>query len=281
VTSGAIWGTSGEERRAFWRAFATLAVLMLAICLANTFTASQDRARSGHPIALWEPAVWEYTSGACILICVLVLYPPITWLVRRWTRWTPVILLAGLPVASLLHVSGMVALRHLIYAAVGGRYPLTLEDFPYEFRKDAITYALLTLMLWLWRRTALSRAAAVQPPATLRPGNDTLDIRDGARTLRVAVADIVSVSSAGNYVEFALADGRKPLMRSTLAAVEARLAPLGFLRTHRSWLINPARVRLIEPEGSGDYAVELDGGPRAPVSRRYPQALAQLRGDAG
>jgi DNA-binding LytR/AlgR family response regulator len=33
----------------------------------------------------------------------------------------------------------------------------------------------------------------------------------------------------------------------------------------------------LEPEGSGDYTVELES-LQVPLSRRYPQALARLRG---
>ena len=105
----------------------------------------------------------------------------------------------------------------------------------------------------------------------------SFDIRDGARIIRVPLADILAVSSAGNYVEFRLADGRRPLMRATLAAVEAELSRFGFVRVHRSWLVNTERVTGLRPDGSGDWTVEL-GAVEAPLSRRYPAALEQLRG---
>jgi DNA-binding LytR/AlgR family response regulator len=91
------------------------------------------------------------------------------------------------------------------------------------------------------------------------------------------VTDIVATRSAGNYVEFHLADGRKPLMRTTLAGIEEQLKPHGFLRTHRSWLVNPLRVRGMTAAGSGDWTIELDSGVEALLSRRFPQALSALR----
>ena len=105
----------------------------------------------------------------------------------------------------------------------------------------------------------------------------SFDIRDGARIIRTPLSEIVAVSSAGNYVEFWLADGRRPLMRATLAAVEVELERFGFVRAHRSWLVNSGRVTGLRPEGSGDWTVEL-GAVEAPLSRRYPQALERLRG---
>ena len=87
---------------------------------------------------------------------------------------------------------------------------------------------------------------------------------------------VMAIRSAGNYVEVVLADGRKPLMRSPLSAVERELGPRGFLRTHRSWLVNAGQVTSLRPVGSGDYTVEL-GSVTVPLSRRFPRALAKLR----
>jgi DNA-binding LytR/AlgR family response regulator len=94
----------------------------------------------------------------------------------------------------------------------------------------------------------------------------------------VRLTDILAVTSAGNYVEFLLGDGRRLLMRSALSAVESDLADRGFVRTHRSWLVNEKAVTGLTPEGSGDYGVAL-GSLTAPLSRRFPAALARLRGE--
>nr|WP_240902791.1 LytTR family DNA-binding domain-containing protein [Caulobacter sp. SLTY] len=126
---------------------------------------------------------------------------------------------------------------------------------------------------WLVRERILGRST----PAASKAEPATFDIRDGAKLVRAAVSDILAVSSAGNYAEFHLADGRKPLMRASLASLETKLAQHGFVRTHRSWLVNAARVTELKHEGSGDYAVTL-GGVVAPLSRRFPDALARLRG---
>jgi DNA-binding LytR/AlgR family response regulator len=176
-----------------------------------------------------------------------------------------------------LHVAGFVALRKLAYLAVmDGPYrfgPLPTE-FPYEFRKDLLAYGLASIIFYLSLRRSAREAAAQVQTATAAAN---FDIRDGARLVRVPVSEIVAVRSAGNYAEFLLADGRRPLMRTSLGALETGMAAHGFVRTHRSWLVNPVRVTGLRPEGSGDYAVEL-GAVEAPLSRRFPQALAALRG---
>jgi DNA-binding LytR/AlgR family response regulator len=104
-----------------------------------------------------------------------------------------------------------------------------------------------------------------------------LDIRDGPKLVRAPVADIVAAEAAGNYVTILLRNGDRPLMRTTLTALEATLAPRGFLRVHRGWLVNRAHVRVVEPTGAGDYRLELACGVTAPLSRRYPAAVRALR----
>ena len=140
--------------------------------------------------------------------------------------------------------------------------------FVYELRKDLISYGTYVATFWLIGYLRRRRDEPVRPVS--------FDIRDGSRILRVPLSDILAVSSAGNYVEFWLADGRRPLMRATLAAIEVELGAFGFVRAHRSWLVNAARVTALEPDGSGDWTVEL-GEVRAPLSRRFPDALARLK----
>ena len=48
-------------------------------------------------------------------------------------------------------------------------------------------------------------------------------LRDGSTRIRIEPRDILWVSSAGNYVEYSLADGINHLVRGTLAAEEARI----------------------------------------------------------
>lgn len=229
-----------------------------------------------HPERGWAvPIVDEVSSSLMSAVFVAIPAAVALWVRRsRPAVWlaAPVHVLAALTNAS-LHVAGFVALRKLVYPAILGanyRFGPLYSEVLYEFGKDLPAYAFGVTAFWVilkWR--APSPLAQTAAPASL-------DIRDGARLVRALVAEILAVRSAGNYAEFFLADGRRPLMRTSLGALEARLAPLGFVRTHRSWLVNTARVTGLKPEGSGDYAVEL-GEVEAPLSRRFRGALAILR----
>lgn len=265
---------TGEERLWLGRAWLLGACLIAAIAVVNVLTLQHDAPKLG----VIAPSIWEGSSALVTLFIFAIPAAMAFWMVRAQPRWWTAVPahLVAVFVYSVLHVSGFVALRKVGHAVLlHERYtfgPLSTE-FPYEFRKDMMSYGLATIIYWL----ALRRSAQ-KPPETLTPAPPaTFDIQDGARLIRAPVSEILAVRSAGNYVEFVLADARRPLMRSSLSAVSDQLAAHGLVRTHKSWLVNKARVTGLKPEGSGDYAVEL-GTLEVPLSRRFPEALAALRG---
>jgi DNA-binding LytR/AlgR family response regulator len=275
--SGESWAKPSPYGRSVLYAYLAVVGAVLSIDTVNVLTILHDAARRGLRIAAWEPIVWEYTSGgASIVLALLALRavrtaPPEG---GRWMRFAAVHLLAA-TAFSVLHIALMVGARATIYAVLGLHYRWAIGDLSYEYRKDVPAYVLLASIFWVAGR--LSHG----PPAPAADGlRATFDIRNGARTRRTPVGEIIAVQSAGNYVEFRLTDGSSPLMRATLAEVERGLGAYGFLRVHRSWIVNAHRLRLLEPSGSGDYRLVLDGGVEAPVSRRYPAALARLKGTA-
>ena len=146
-----------------------------------------------------------------------------------------------------------------------------LPQYFYELSKDSAGYLLF------YGCCALVDHRLRPAPSLEAPG-ETFDIKDGANLTRVRLGEILAVTAAANYVEFVLCDQRRVLMRSTLAAIEEELGPRGFVRTHRSWLVNSGHVTALRSEGSGDYRIEL---PQltVPLSRRFPAALAELRED--
>lgn len=267
--SGDLLGTNGVGLRSLWWGIGVIAVLVAAINAVNVTTLMHDRPDLG----VAQPVVWEGSSWF-----TLVLFAFIPWVALQAAplesrpRWRVVAVhLSAMLLFSLGHVGGFVLIRQAVYAALGHHYgsgPLT-RDFFYEFRKDAVSYVFAVAIFRMLARQ-IDRAAFTMS------GEEMFSIRDGARLTRFRLADVLAVTSAGNYVEFVLADGRRPLMRRALSALEKDLAPRGFVRTHRSWVVNAKAVTGLKPEGSGDYTVEL-GHITVPLSRRFPEALATLR----
>ena len=268
--SGDALGTSGTLKRTFLIGFAAAATMVAAVNILNVITIGHEQPQLG----LAGPLVWEGSSWISLIVFFWIpwigyrLAPPF---VRP--RWR---LLVHIPIDllySFAHVVGFVALRKLAYRLNGDNYDFGafVPHFLYELRKDSLGYVLFIAGFALIEHLLRQQQLIDTPGQTL-----TFDIRDGARLTRVSLSDILAVASAGNYVEFVMEDGRRLMMRIALSALETELAPRGFLRTHRSWLVNAARMSALKPEGSGDYTVELES-LQVPLSRRYPQALAKLR----
>ena len=111
-------------------------------------------------------------------------------------------------------------------------------------------------------------------PASAAP--ETVWLRDGSSRIRIEPRDILSIGSAGNYVEYCIADGRTHLVRSTLAAEEARLTQFNIVRVHRTRLVNLTRVTGLKAGPNGDFELTLDTGQAISGSRRYRDAVASI-----
>lgn len=94
------------------------------------------------------------------------------------------------------------------------------------------------------------------------------------RDLPLLPVQIDWIRAAGNYLEFHHAGGMV-MRRMTLAEAEAALAAHGFLRIHRSLLVNRSRIAGIRRGKLADE-VELTGGQALKVGDAYRAALGAL-----
>jgi len=280
-------GTGGGDRvmsGASWRIYAIIAAVVLVFGLVNALSAAHDAVRRGGIYDLSLPLLWELTSAVVIVALVPLIDSGVRHVSRQpdWplrALWTVGTILAF----SALHISGMVALRKLALATVGGSYSFgfSFSEFVYELRKDVVTCAMIGTGLWLGirRREAFAEKAA-ESAGSASKSPSVLWLRDGTARIRIEPREIVWVSSAGNYVEYALLGGRTHLVRGTLAAEEARLARFGIVRVHRTRLVNLARVNGLKTGPNGDFELTLDTGQAISGSRRYRRAVASIEGPA-
>jgi two-component system LytT family response regulator len=106
---------------------------------------------------------------------------------------------------------------------------------------------------------------------------DRLPIKVNGRIIIIRVADIDWIEADRDYVSVNVA-GKAWLMRETIAAVELRLALSGFVRIHRSTLVNAERVRELRPQEKGEYTVVLNDGTELKLTRHYRAAVERLVG---
>lgn len=106
-------------------------------------------------------------------------------------------------------------------------------------------------------------------------GGGRILVRSSERILFLKPEEIVRVEAAGNYV--VLHSGKEQhILRETISAMEARLAPAGFMRVSRSVIVNLACIREIEPAGSGRYSLLLKNGARVDMTCGLGELQARL-----
>lgn len=229
--------------------------------------------RYGQEVKVWEPFVWEYSSGVFLLLLipfVLAVEKRVPFTPADWRPALAVHFAATFPF-SLLHVGGMVGVRSLIYSVLGRHYDFgdTLLELFYEWRKDALTYGFIIFVVnayRIYRERAEGNANYVDAAASAPVHVPGFRVTKNGRDIFVAPDQIDWIEAAGNYV--VLHSGKNTyMMRDTMKAIEDKLADTPFIRVHRSAMVNLHNVEALETDSAGPL-VELRSGRRIPVSKR-------------
>jgi hypothetical protein len=113
-----------------------------------------------------------------------------------------------------------------------------------------------------------ARAASTAPAAP----PERLMVMTGNRRAPVLVDEVEWFAAAGNYVVVHWGE-REGLIREPLKALEARLDGRVFARSHRSTVVNLARVRDASSLSDGSWRLTMQSGGELVASRTYRDAL--------
>ena len=100
-------------------------------------------------------------------------------------------------------------------------------------------------------------------------------IKAKGKILLVNAADVIAVEAKGNYVLLHHTSSSHNL-RESISAMEQKLTRHGFVRIHRSILVNATLVEEILPRPAGECMLRLKGGREYTVTRTYKQNLQLL-----
>ena len=141
--------------------------------------------------------------------------------------------------------------------------------------REAMSHATDNAIVQRVRQVAADLKVAISP--SKGSAVDRLPIKINGRIMVIRVADIDWIEADGDYVSVHV--GNKTwLMRDTIAAVELRLALSGFVRIHRSTLVNAERVKELQPQDKGEYTVVLHDGTELKLTRHYRTSVERLVG---
>jgi len=127
------------------------------------------------------------------------------------------------------------------------------------------------------RSTSVSKA--LPQTRTLAMGKSArIAIKAKGRIVFIDAADLIAVEAKGYYVLLLRSSGSH-MLRGSISTIEEKLNLHGFVRIHRSVLVNAALVEEIHSCPTGEYVLRVRGGREFTVTRTYKknlQLLAQL-----
>jgi DNA-binding LytR/AlgR family response regulator len=116
------------------------------------------------------------------------------------------------------------------------------------------------------------------PPANNGAGATArIAIKAKGRVLFVNPLDVTVAKAEGNYVALVHKSGAY-LVRETMATTEQKLASFGFVRIHRSILVNTTLVKDLRRDNTGTYVLRTVDGRDHPVGRAYKRNLKMIAG---
>ncbi len=177
---------------------------------------------------------------------------------------------------AVLHLFAAVGLQALVHTVVGEPFAFgqsLVDTFTIFFHWNVLTYwAILAVVHALDYHSALEQRRADAVAVGQRRHLERLLVADNGRSFFVRTAEVDWIEAARNYVRLH-ANGRVHTVRTTLAALEARLDSGRFRRISRSALVNLDRIREVQPWFHGDAVVILECGAHVTLSRRYRRNL--------
>jgi DNA-binding LytR/AlgR family response regulator len=107
----------------------------------------------------------------------------------------------------------------------------------------------------------------------IQKGNSTLLTLNQKTSKKVLINTVVLLEGDINYTIFHLENGKQKLVAHSIKFFEPFLETHGFLRVHRSFMINPSHVKNLDQQ---QYKVTMKNGYEAMISRRKKSVFKNL-----
>jgi DNA-binding LytR/AlgR family response regulator len=108
-----------------------------------------------------------------------------------------------------------------------------------------------------------------------RQQSSRIAFKANGRIVFMDLAEIVAVQAEGNYVSLRQQPSTY-LLRGSISSIAEKLKPYGFIRIHRSVVVNTSAVEEIQPLPTGEYRLRVKGGTEYMVTRTYKDNLRDL-----
>ena len=154
--------------------------------------------------------------------------------------------------------------------------PLSEEPLAIGIRPVFLHNSLIGHLISFGASTGEQFPQAEKGGAPLGRSRRIVALREENRLVLLSTSEVTVAESDGNDVWLLTDEGRLPAALSGLDKLENDLADTGgFLRVHRQYLVNLARIREVERREKGELVLVMDDSEhtRVPVSRRNTGAV--------
>lgn len=179
-------------------------------------------------------------------------------------------------VTAFVNMSNLLMHKYLHFSI--GEFTDTLK---YVFLLLVQTYGIS--LLWLYTREKSQELENLEKSirsAPVKKGMLSLKDEQGKAVMTIDPDNLLLIKAEDNYVQVFYTTGndlKKLLIRNSIKNLAVQLEGLGFVRTHRSYVVNAAKVILFKKNSRGYYTF-LAGLDKmeVPVSASYLQAFSNL-----
>jgi len=120
--------------------------------------------------------------------------------------------------------------------------------------------------------TSRSTEAALPHNLVLDQQSARIALRTGGKILLLDAHGIIAIEARGNYVMLRRQNDSY-LLRGSISRIAEKLRKYGFLRIHRSVLVNRFYVEDCRPWPTGEYELRLRNGKMYTLTRTYKAAV--------
>ncbi len=235
-------------------------------------------------IDFWQSVANEhafYWSESILFGSYWWLYVPIVYVQVYWLKKM------GTP--SLFRIVAMflipISIHAVIYPTVVYLFSWLFFSHTYAFDRvlgyGIASYLLQTMivyavpLIWHWWRNKQEQVLANSPAivndithSPLAAAPDFMMVQDGQKHSKILIEQVLYFSANHPYINIHLTH-KKYLHKETLRSIAERFHSSGFIRVHRSAVVNIAAVVSYRSRTNGDYDLELIDGSWLRMSRSY------------
>ncbi|MGM9763476.1 MAG: LytTR family DNA-binding domain-containing protein [Candidatus Cryptobacteroides sp.] len=152
-------------------------------------------------------------------------------------------------------------------------FDTVIAVFRVLFLSLAFPYLILGLSMAVYEKNKISSADVSE---------NRIKFYDDKHNLRFVVApnNILYILADVNYVKIYYSESntvRSYVLRNSMKAIEPVCGENGIIRCHRSYFVNPSRIKILRKDKEGIMVAELDmrDTPHVPVTKRYYDSVVE------